>query len=132
MTENVRVTVYLKNMLVYGIEPSSNAATRSTSSPGSKMTSEEVTGKETALDVTVINNPVINNEAEFIIRGAEGKNVQVSVVDITGKIIAVLPVGKAGASEHKRISLRNAVAGVFYLKVIADNEMKTVSFLKLN
>ncbi|HOY12380.1 MAG TPA: cellulose binding domain-containing protein, partial [Saprospiraceae bacterium] len=131
MTENVHVTIYHKNTLVYGVEPESPILNMRSTVPSDLMSFSDLNVKS-PFNVTVLNNPVINDEVEFIVRGADGKNVKVLAIDASGKEVGALSIGRADSSEKRHISLGHATNGVFYLKVIANQEMKTIPILKVN
>ncbi|MEI9810392.1 MAG: T9SS type A sorting domain-containing protein [Bacteroidota bacterium] len=129
-TENIKMTVYVKGVLVYGQEPTGAAVRQSnqevvTGEKESLSSKEEISG----LTVKALNNPVTGNEATFIVKAAPGERVQVILADVSGKVIGKMEFIQSSPEERKSISFRNTVQGMLFLKVNTQKETKTIQLL---
>ncbi|WP_338870567.1 DUF3616 domain-containing protein [Spirosoma sp. SC4-14] len=80
------------------------------------------------LQVVVLGNPVVNQQAEIEISGAENKPVQLSLATIQGKILYQYRIPKATTTEHVQVPFGSA-KGLLLLEVATDNERKLIKLI---
>ncbi|MBD2701804.1 hypothetical protein IC229_14225 [Spirosoma sp. BT702] len=117
MGENNRVVIYLGSQRVYGVEPGQGAR-------------EGVNENVSALQVTVLGNPVQGSEVGVEVRGAEGQPLQFQLTDVTGRLLSTKTVEIAGYVEQQRLSLGGVPAGSLLLQVSTLNQQQTVRVIK--
>ncbi|CAN5596397.1 hypothetical protein BH09BAC4_BH09BAC4_02150 [soil metagenome] len=115
---NEHVTVYYKGQLVFGTEPAALGSARSAADE-----------KTTQLQVSVLGNPVVGENAEVDIRGAAGAAVWMTVTAVNGATILEKKVDKAAEVEHHVLPLGKST-GVYLLRVNTLNESSTVKIIK--
>ncbi|GAB3694977.1 hypothetical protein GCM10027592_16520 [Spirosoma flavus] len=117
MAENNRVVIYVGSQRVYGVEPGQGAR-------------EGIGENVSALQVTVLGNPVQGSEVGVEVRGAEGQPLQFQLTDVTGRILNITKVDAAGNVERQRLSLGGIPAGSLLLQVSTPTQQQTVRVIK--
>lgn len=112
---NNRTTAYLNNNRVFGIPPSGAARV---------IAGEPVA----ALSVKVLGNPVVGNQAQVEIRGAEGQTVSWQLVDLQGKTLQEQRIEQAGQVEPVSVSLGQSRG--LLLKVKTTRQQQVVKLLR--
>ncbi|CAG5074647.1 hypothetical protein DYBT9623_05334 [Dyadobacter sp. CECT 9623] len=118
MDTNSYVTIYYKGQLVFGTEPAvlNNA----------RMAAEQ---EATSLQVSVLGNPVVGENVQIEIRGAEGAAVWISLTSINGATVLEKKVDKAAGIERQVLRLGKS-AGIYVLRVSTQNESSIVKIIK--
>ena len=81
------------------------------------------------LQISVLGNPV--GEAVTIdVRGVEGKELLLQLIDVNGVLLEDRHVGRAAAVEQQRFDVRRQPAGVILLRATAGQQTQTVKVLK--
>ncbi|WP_185731511.1 putative Ig domain-containing protein [Larkinella rosea] len=83
-----------------------------------------------ALQVTVLGNPIVQNEVEFEIRGAEGQPLQFQLTDASGRLVSTRQIDSAKNIEHQTLSVENQSAGLFFLRVESGQKRVTLKIQK--
>lgn len=135
ISENENVTVYVKGALVYGKEPegldavavAGNNYYGNEQQKAGKLLSEQ---EAKNFEVVVTNNPLPGNEVEMIIRGAQGENLQLDLVDAAGRILNSRRVSVAGVVERQRLSVGNSAQQLFFLRISSSKAVKVIEIMK--
>ncbi|WP_460639853.1 putative Ig domain-containing protein, partial [Larkinella harenae] len=85
-----------------------------------------------SLQVQVLGNPVRGDAVVFEVRGAEGQNLQMRLLDERGLVIAERAQPRATALEHHTLSVAGQAPGVLTLQVHTPTQVKTVKLLYAN
>ncbi|CCH54837.1 Beta-mannanase/endoglucanase A Includes: RecName: Full=Mannan endo-1,4-beta-mannosidase A [Fibrisoma limi BUZ 3] len=120
MAPNPKMTVYLDGALVYGTEPSA---------PNARMASAEASSE---LKVVVLGNPILGNEVELEVGGADGQPIRLLLTDLQGHILAEKQVMGREAFERHQLSVAGQSAGIKLLRVSTPTQWQTVKLLKVN
>lgn len=116
---NSRITVYYRGQLISGIEPAAVASAR--------LAAEEKT--VSPLQVTLLGNPVLGEQAEITIQGAAESAVWLTLTDLKGTSLFQGKIEQTTETEHHMIPLgRNP--GLFLLRVNTINESTVVKIIK--
>jgi Leucine-rich repeat (LRR) protein len=84
----------------------------------------------TRLSVEVLGNPV-REQVQVLIRGAEGRSVQLRLTDVTGRVLETRLVEAAGAAEEQTFRLLPTQApGVLLLQAATTQQTQTVKVVK--
>jgi len=118
MDTNSHVTIYYKGQLVFGTEPPVLSSGR--------MAAEE---KTTSLQILVLGNPVIGDNAEVEIRGAAASALWMSLTTVNGTTVMEKKVEKASGKERQILHLGNG-AGIYILRIHTLIESATVKIIK--
>ncbi|WP_262924012.1 ExeM/NucH family extracellular endonuclease, partial [Spirosoma liriopis] len=113
---NARITAYLNGELVYGQEPPVS----------SRMAAQEAIAE---LEVNVLGNPVVSNEAQIEISGAEGQPVRLTLFDLQGKSLHEVAIESVKAKEKVSLPVSNG-QGVLLLEVSTPTQRKQVKLIK--
>ncbi len=117
---NSRITVYYRGQLISGTEPAAVASAR--------LAAEEKTSSP--LQVTLLGNPVMGEQAEITIQGAAESAVWLTLTDLKGTSLFQGKIEQTTETEHHIIPLgRNP--GLFLLRVNTMNESTVVKIVKL-
>lgn len=81
------------------------------------------------LQVSVLSNPVEQDQVEVLITGADDALVQLSVTDVSGRVISRQVVGRVRASERQLLYVGSA-PGVYFVRVQTLTGAQTVRILK--
>jgi hypothetical protein len=84
------------------------------------------------LRVTVLGNPVVGDQLEVGVTGAEGMPLQLQVIDMGGRVITRQHVERAGAVETRRVELGAQSAGGLLLRVSTPTQSRTLRVLKVD
>lgn len=84
---------------------------------------------ENELEVAVLGNPTLGNEAIVEVKGAEGETIRLLIVDSQGRTVSELVTDKASAIERQCIGLSRSV-GLYFLTVITPTRTKTVKVVR--
>ena len=84
---------------------------------------------EPELSVVVLGNPVLGNQLEVEIRGAEGQRLQFQVSDVQGRPVLGRLVEQATRLERQSLRLSRPPTGPLYLRVSTDQQAVTVKLL---
>lgn len=120
---NAHITIYIKGELVYGAEPA----------PVQLLTAHKAVPASAEQDFTVrlLQNPMPGNAVSVQVSGAAGKRLEMVLTDVTGKVISVRKVQAAALLERQQFMLPGSVAGVYFIKVMKGQEIKTVRVIRL-
>lgn len=132
MSENTKMTAYIKGTLVYGVEPS-NVIAKSMAAGEVNVASKESDSRlkeAKRLSLTVLNNPVTGSEVEYIVKGAKGMRLQVMLTDVQGRIINVQKFEHAESEERHHLSIKNNAAGTLFLRAGTQNEVKVIQVMR--
>jgi hypothetical protein len=83
------------------------------------------------LQVRVLGNPVAGQTAELEISGAEGQALQLTLVDLQGRLLQTQRIASAGALERVSLPLGNS-QGVLLLRVSTATQHQQVKLLRTN
>jgi hypothetical protein len=83
------------------------------------------------LQVNLLGNPV-RESVEVDITGGENRSLQLSLTDMTGRIIDQRQTERAGPSEHYRFDVSTLPAGTLLLRTSSGGQSQTVRVLKVN
>ncbi|RYZ59698.1 MAG: T9SS type A sorting domain-containing protein, partial [Chitinophagaceae bacterium] len=129
LAENVRVTVYLKGQLVYGEEPSAfTTLHQSQNQPPATAIGDNGTTAG-SLDLAVLGNPVTGQVLNFLVKGGENKQVQVTLADAQGRVLARKSLAQPSAASQQQISVNGMANGILFLSVTTPQEKKTLPVL---
>ncbi|GAB3916881.1 ELWxxDGT repeat protein [Larkinella terrae] len=98
---------------------------------GSRLATESAESQK-PLEVTVLGNPIQNNQVEVNVRGAEGGPLRFLLTDLQGRPLAERHIEQATATEHQRFSVNNTTSGILLLRVSNLRESQTIKLLKTN
>ncbi|MBC3783893.1 glycosyl hydrolase [Spirosoma utsteinense] len=118
MDTNSHVTIYYRDQLVFGAEPAVLSSSR--------LAAEENT---TPLQVSVLGNPVVGENAQMYIQGAAGAAVWMTLTTINGATVLEKKVDQAAQIEHHVLPLGKR-PGIYLLRVNTLNESLTVKIIK--
>lgn len=116
--ENDHVTVYYQGQLIYGTEPANL---------GNARLAAEL--RTPSLRATVLGNPVVGEQADVEIRGAEGKALSMKITDLNGNVLLEKKVDQAAEVERHSLQIGSA-PGTYLLQVRATDESTTLKILK--
>ncbi len=85
---------------------------------------------EIPLRVTVLGNPVLGNELNVEIRGAEGQPLRLTLTSASGKLVGEQRVEQAGMIERQSLSLTHQQGGILLLQVSTPTQSRVVKVLK--
>jgi len=120
LAENDHVTVYYQGQLIYGTEPAPSAARQAVSTSQS----------DDKLQVTVLGNPVVGDQAEVAISGARGKAVQLVLLDFRGQPVPTQPQARAVVWPRQTVSVAGLPSGVYLLKAVSADQTSVVRLFK--
>ncbi|WP_461055848.1 glycosyl hydrolase [Spirosoma arcticum] len=115
---NGHITVYHKGRLVFGTEPAATASGR--------LANGELT---TPLQVTVLGNPVVGDNAEVEVRGAEGSQVKLLLIDEKGGKLLERKTEQASAIVSYSLPL-SKTPGIYFLQVSTPTDAVTVKVVR--
>jgi hypothetical protein len=118
-SQNSRAVVYAGSDRIWGQEPSSSA----------RLAFREA-GRE--LSVTVLGNPVREEQVSVEVTGADGQPLQLRLVNAQGRVIAEQQVPTAEATQRHQLSLSGQAGNLFLLQVNTSTQTKTVKVIKAN
>ncbi len=87
------------------------------------------TGQVTA---AVIPNPIRQNEINLQYTSPENSDVEVEVIDMTGKVLIQTTVSVSEGENNIQLPAQNWSAGVYYLRTIQNQTIKSIKFVKTN
>lgn len=108
---NDHVTAYYQGQLIYGTEPTTSAR-QAAATP--------------TLDVRVLGNPVVGDNAKLEIRGVAGQALELQLLDINGKPLLTQRVPAAEEVQAQQLPMGNLQAGVYLLKVITNDQTSVI------
>ena len=117
MAENNHITVYYKGQLIYGTEPAS----------GARLAAEE---PETSLQVRLLGNPVLGDQAQVEIWGGENQPLKLQLISITGTPLQERFINSAALVEEQSLPLGNVSPGVYLLRVSSPNDSVVVKVFR--
>jgi hypothetical protein len=123
IAENIRITVYWKDQLIYGTEPAGSATAR--------MASNAYQQEESALSVVVLGNPVRGREVKLEVRGAQGQALQLEITDLAGRVMVQQNIVEADLLELPCLILPEQTKGMLLLRVSTASQMKLVKVFKI-
>jgi hypothetical protein len=91
-----------------------------------RLSAESTSG----LQVTVLGNPLVRDEVEIEIRGAEGKPLQLQLTDVNGHLVIEQQVTQSAVLERQRLPVFQQAPGVLVLRVSTPTQQKTIKILK--
>jgi rhamnogalacturonan endolyase len=115
---NDHLTLYYQGQLVYGAEPST--------SPAAARKAEDAP----TLDVHVLGNPVVGDNATLEIRGVVGQALELQLFDVQGNPLLTQRVPAAQEVQLQQLPMAKLRAGVYLLKVIAADQTSVVRLLR--
>ncbi len=115
---NSHITVYYKGALIAGAEPAAVASGR--------LASDE---KLPSLQVTVLGNPVVGEQAEVTIQGAATSPVWITLSDVKGAAVFQKKIEQAAETEQQVVPLGKN-PGLYLLRVNTLTESTTVKISK--
>ncbi|RZK62277.1 MAG: T9SS type A sorting domain-containing protein [Hymenobacter sp.] len=113
---NDHITAYYQGQLVYGSEPATSSARLAATAP--------------TLDVRVLGNPVVGDNATLEIRGVEGQALELQLLDLQGNPLLTQRVPAAEQVQAQQLPMAGIRAGVYLLKVIAADQTSVVRLLR--
>ncbi len=115
---NEHITVYYKGEVIAGTEPAVVA--------GGRRAADE---KLSSLQVTVLGNPVVGEQAEVTIQGAAASAVWLTLTDVKGTALFQKKIEQAAETDYQMVPLgRNP--GLYLLRVNTLTESTTVKISK--
>jgi hypothetical protein len=118
-SQNSRAVVYAGSDRIWGQEPS-----------GSARLAFREAGRE--LSVTVLGNPVREEQVSVEVTGADGQPLRLRLVNAQGRVIAEQQVPTAEATQRHQLSLSGQAGNLFLLQVNTSTQTKTVKVIKAN
>jgi hypothetical protein len=115
---NDHLTLYYQGQLVYGTEPAGATAAQSAGTPSA-----------TQLQVAVLGNPIVANQAEVEINGVAGQAVQLVLLDYQGNPLLTRTIAQVSAGQRQTLPLPAAI-GVYLVKVSTADQTTVVRLLK--
>lgn len=117
LVENPRITVYLKGNLIYGTEPAGG---------GRRGVSEAGGG----IVVSVLGNPIQNQQAVVETRGAQGLPLRLQLVDQQGHEVLNKQVIEAGEVEQQRLEMSQQPTGLYFLQISTPGQKQVLKIIK--
>lgn len=115
---NGHITVYYKGKLVYGTEPILTTT-------GRQVANEPTT----PLQVTLLDNPVVSDNAEVNVQGAEGLPLKITLTDLTGNQLLKRTTERASIVDSFSIPM-GKIPGVYLLRASTPTTTITVKVVK--
>ena len=82
------------------------------------------------LQVRVLGNPTSGGEVKVEVHGAVGQPLVLHLSELRGRLVSERLVKRAAVAEQQTLSLGNAGAGLFFLRVSTPTLTKTIKVLK--
>lgn len=118
LTENPRMTVYLQGNLIYGTEPSGG------------MGRVGVPDESKLLQVTLLGNPVQNEQLILEARGAQGLPLVMQLLDRQGVQVFGKEISEAADVERQQLEMNRQPAGVYLLRIRTPNQEQVLKVIK--
>jgi hypothetical protein len=83
----------------------------------------------TGLQVTVLGNPIVDQQVELVIRGVEGQRVDMSLVDLQGVVLQTHRLERAATVDRVRLAV-GTLPAQFMLQVSTTTERQTLKLIK--
>ncbi|MFK8005248.1 MAG: reprolysin-like metallopeptidase [Saprospiraceae bacterium] len=81
---------------------------------------------------TVIPNPIRQNEINLNYISPQNSEVEIEVIDMTGKVLIQTTVPVSEGENNIQLPIQNWASGVYYLRTIQNQTIKSVKFVKTN
>jgi len=81
---------------------------------------------------TVIPNPIRQNEINLQYTSPQNANVEVEVIDMTGKVLIQKIISVVEGENNIMLPAQNWSSGVYYLRTIQSQTIKSIKFVKTN
>ncbi|GEM_PF-1324780 len=94
--------------------------------PAGRLSAKEAVS---GLQVTVLGNPVVDQQLEVVISGVDGQLVDMTLVDLQGVVLQTHRLEQAAAVDRVRLAV-GALPGVFMLQVNTATERRVIKLLK--
>jgi hypothetical protein len=117
--QNSRVVIYAGSERIWSQEPG-----------GSVRVAFAEAGS--GLSVTVLGNPIQNDQVSFEVTGAEGQSLQVQLLTPQGRVVNQQLVPRAEATQRHQLSVAGQAGGLFLLQVSTPTQSQTVKVMKAN
>lgn len=88
--------------------------------------------KSDRVTASVIPNPIRQNEINLQYTSPENSDVEVEVIDMTGKVLIQTSVSVSEGENNIQLPAQNWSGGVYYLRTIQNQTIKTIKFVKTN
>ena len=115
---NSHITVYYKGQLVFGTEPATLA--------NGRIVADQRTP---TLQVRLLGNPVVGDNADIEIRGAEGAPLKLFLTDAKGTQLLERKIEQASVTNSYSLPI-GKVSGVYLLRVSTPTDVTTMKIVK--
>ena len=88
--------------------------------------------KSDKIVATVVPNPIRQNEINLKYISPQNTSVEVEAIDITGKVLIQATVSVSEGENNIQLPIENWSAGVYYLRTIQNQTIKSIKFVKTN
>ena len=88
--------------------------------------------KSDQIIASVIPNPIRQNEINLRYTSPENSDVEVEVIDMTGKVLIQTTISVSEGENNIQLPTQNWSGGVYYLRTIQDQTIRTIKFVKTN
>jgi hypothetical protein len=119
-SQNSRLVVYAGNDVVWGTPPAGAPARLAFAEAGR------------GLSVTVLGNPIQNDQVLFEVTGVEGQDLQLQLLTSQGRVVKQQLVPRADANQRHQFSVAGQAGGLFLLQVSTPTQSQTVKVIKSN
>jgi hypothetical protein len=119
-SQNNRVVVLASNQVVWGTPPAGAPARLAFAEAGHELA------------VTVLGNPIQNDQVFFEVTGAEGQDLQLQLLTSQGRVVNQQLIPRADATQRHQFSVAGQTAGLFLLQVSTPTQSQTVKVIKAN
>jgi hypothetical protein len=116
-SQNSRVVVYAGSERIWGQEPT-----------GSARVAFNEAGSE--LSVTVLGNPVREEQVFFEVSGADGQPLQFQLLTPQGRVVTQQQVPRAESGQRHQLSVAGQGGGMYLLQVSSPTQRQTVKVIK--
>ncbi|MFK7771309.1 MAG: M12 family metallo-peptidase [Saprospiraceae bacterium] len=88
--------------------------------------------KSDVVVATVIPNPIRQNEINLQYISPQATEVDIEVIDMTGKVLIQTTVSVSTGENNIQLPVQNWSGGVYYLRTIQNQTIKSIKFVKMN
>jgi hypothetical protein len=81
---------------------------------------------------TVVPNPIRQNEINLNYISLQNSDLEVEVIDLTGKMLIQTTVSVSEGENNIQLPAQNWASGVYYLRTIQNQTIKSIKFVKTN
>jgi hypothetical protein len=88
--------------------------------------------KSDEIVATVIPNPIRQNEINLNYISPQNSEVDIEVIDMTGKVLIQTTVSVLEGENNIQLPAQNWSSGIYYLRTIQNQTIKSIKFVKTN